>query len=177
MVLRIFFLIALVFAFLHLGQATKCDPEIVAKIEKIWNGNVPQYIISTAIANVKEVVVGTTHDYYPEGTNCVYSFFMKDRVLIVYVFQNGTTSVQDTPVVESNGTTYAPGSATVRYHVFTKGGVTALYTCTKDGKEGAAKGLVKLRYSKYDPADVEEAKEVLKSIGVEITDEYPDHCC
>ncbi|KAG8301569.1 uncharacterized protein LOC124361416 [Homalodisca vitripennis] len=177
MVLRIFFLLALAGVFLQSAQASKCDSKIIAKIKEYWGENVPPYLIPTAISNVKEVVIGTTHDYYAEGTKCVYSFFMVDRVLIVYVFENGTTSAVNMPVVESEGTTYAPDSNTVRYHVFTKCGVTGLYTCSKDGKEGPAKGLVKVKYSKYDPADVEEAKEVLKSIGVEITDEYPDHCC
>ncbi|XP_046667300.1 uncharacterized protein LOC124359013 [Homalodisca vitripennis] len=174
---RIFLLTALSSTFLHLGHASKCDQEIIEKIIEYWNGYPPGHIIETAIANVKEVVVGTTHGYYPDCPTCVYSFFMPDRVLIAHVYGDGETAVDVVPQIEEHGATYDPTTCTLRYHVYTKCNVTGFYTCTTYGEEGDARGAIKVRADGYDPTYVEEAKEVLKCIGVEITDEYPDHCC
>ncbi|KAG8301572.1 hypothetical protein J6590_050739 [Homalodisca vitripennis] len=44
---RIFLLTALSSTFLHLGHASKCDQEIIAKIIEYWNGYPPGHIIET----------------------------------------------------------------------------------------------------------------------------------
>uniref|UniRef100_A0A1B6LNG2 Lipocalin/cytosolic fatty-acid binding domain-containing protein n=1 Tax=Graphocephala atropunctata TaxID=36148 RepID=A0A1B6LNG2_9HEMI len=186
--LRVCFCIVLTIGFSHWGKAAKCDPEIIAKIEQLWNGNIPTNIIDNALNNGKEIVTRATLNYYLNGTTCVYSFFSKgatsneSRVFIAYVMENGNTTPRDLPIQEIDGTTYDPTTGTTRYHVCTEGGMTALYPCTVDGEEGDAKGLVKISYRETKNPNqaqylIEKGVQCLASVGVYAVEELPLCCC